>query len=182
MTTMLVKYARAPLFVGFSLMLLAGCDRGTNADLPASQVSGVNTLPEQAAIPLPDLQLVGFDERPVSLSSYKGQPIVLNLWATWCPPCRREMPVLEQAQQEFPEIAFVLINQGESAEQARAFLKSEDLALTDVLLDGDSEAMRAMRTGGLPTTFFFDGEGRMVDLHLGEITMADLEQKISQHF
>ncbi len=66
MTTMLVKYARAPLFVGFSLMLLAGCDRGTNADLPASQVSGVNTLPEQAAIPLPDLQLVGFDERPVS--------------------------------------------------------------------------------------------------------------------
>ncbi|MDR4127101.1 TlpA family protein disulfide reductase [Yanghanlia caeni] len=182
MKTMFVKSARAPLIAAFSLVLLAGCDRGADVDLPVSQVSSVNTLPEQAVVPLPDLQLVGFDERPVSLSSYKGQPIVLNLWATWCPPCRREMPVLEQAQQAFPEIEFVLINQGETAEQAKSFLKSEDLALTDVLLDADSEAMKAMRTGGLPTTFFFDGEGRMVDLHLGEITMADLEQKISQHF
>ena len=181
MMSMFVKYVRAPLFVGLSLMLLAGCDRGTNADQPLSQVSDFK-LPEQVAIPLPDLQLLGLDERPVSLSSYKGQPIVLNLWATWCPPCRREMPVLEQAQQAFPDIALVLINQGETAQQAKAFLKSEDLTLTDVLLDGDSEAMRAMRTGGLTTTFFFDKEGRMVDLHLGEITMDDLEQKISQHF
>ena len=182
MMPMFVKYVRAPLAVGFSLLLLAGCDPGADTSQPVSQMSGSGALPQQVAIPLPDLQLVGLDERPVSLGSYKGRPIVLNLWATWCPPCRREMPVLEQAQQAFPDIALVLINQGETAQQAKAFLKSEDLTLTDVLLDGDSEAMRAMRTGGLPTTFFFDKEGRMVDLHLGEITMDDLEQKISRHF
>src|SRR3546814_16411886 len=83
------------------------------------------------------------------------------------------MPVLEQAQTAFPDVAFVLINQGESAQQANMFLESEGLNLTDVLLDPSSEAMREMRAGGLPTTFFFDAQGRMVDLHLGEITMAD---------
>ena len=181
MIPMLLNYARALLFAALGL-LLVGCDSETAADRPVSETSITDKLPEQAAIVLPNLQLVGLDGRPVSLSSYKEKPVVLNLWATWCPPCRREMPVLEQAQQAFPEIAFVLINQGESAEQAKAFLKTEGLVLSDVLLDGDSEAMRVMRTGGLPTTFFFNAEGRMVDVHLGEITMADLEQKISRVF
>jgi hypothetical protein len=75
-----------------------------------------------------------------------------------------------------------LINQGESAQQAKAFLHSEGLNLKDVLLDPSSKAMQEMRTGGLPTTFFFDAQGRMVDLHLGEITMSDLKDKISRHF
>jgi len=90
--------------------------------------------------------------------------------------------VLEQAQAAFPDVAFVLVNQGESAQQAQAFLESEGLALMDVLLDPSSETMQALRTGGLPTTFFFDAEGQLVDLHLGEITMADLKGKISNHF
>src|SRR3546814_7660724 len=102
-------------------------------------------MAQQAAPSLPDLQLVTLEERPAHLSSYMGTPVVLNLWATWCPPCRREMPVLEQAQTAFPDVAFVLINQGESAQQANMFLESEGLNLTDVLLDPSSEAMREMR-------------------------------------
>lgn len=92
------------------------------------------------------------------------------------------MPVLEQAQTAFPDVAFVLVNQGEDAQQAMSFLESEGLKLTDVLLDPASEAMRTLKTGGLPTTFFFDEKGQMVDLHLGEITMTDLERKISHLF
>src|SRR3546814_7917792 len=86
-------------------------------------------MAQQAAPSLPDLQLVTLEERPAHLSSYMGTPVVLNLWATWCPPCRREMPVLEQAQTAFPDVAFVLINQGESAQQANMFLESEGLNL-----------------------------------------------------
>lgn len=111
-----------------------------------------------------------------------ARPIVLNLWATWCPPCRREMPVFEKAQTEFPDIAFVLVNQGESAQQALAYLKTEGLDLTDVLLDPASEAMRSMNSRGLPTTLFFDAKGRLVDPHLGEITMPSPKDKVLRSF
>lgn len=165
------------------LLLTAGCNPADNADKTASgQALDSAGLPQQMVQPLPDLQLATLDERAISLREYVGQPIVLNLWATWCPPCRREMPVLEQAQNEFPDVAFVLVNQGESVQQTLAFLESEGLDLTHVLLDQASDTMRTLRTGGLPTTFFFDAQGQLVDLHLGEITMADLQGMIAQHF
>src|SRR3546814_13565477 len=123
-------------------------------------------MAQQAAPSLPDLQLVTLEERPAHLSSYMGTPVVLNLWATWCPPCRREMPVLEQAQTAFPDVAFVLINQGESAQQANMLLESEGLNLTDVLLDSSSEDMREMSVGDMHTTFCFDYQGGKGGLHI----------------
>lgn len=136
----------------------------------------------RSAPPMPDVQLMTLDGRPLSLASYSGRPVVLNLWASWCPPCRREMPAFEQAQSQFPDVAFVLVNQGETAQQARNFLESEGLNLHHVLLDPSSEAMRALRSRGLPTTLFFDAQGRQVDSHLGEITMPSLKDKIGRRF
>ena len=144
--------------------------------------NSVLSLMLRSAEPLPDLQLAALDERPVSLNAYAGRPVVLNLWASWCPPCRREMPVFEQAQKEFPDVAFVMVNQGESAEQAQAFLERESLSLADVLLDPSSQAMQAVRSHGLPTTLFYDAQGRLVDSHLGEITMPSLKDKILSRF
>ncbi|MFA7680064.1 MAG: TlpA disulfide reductase family protein [Pigmentiphaga sp.] len=135
----------------------------------------------RTAAPLPDVQVLTLDERPLSLSAaYAGRPVVLNLWASWCPPCRREMPVFERAQHAFPGIAFAMVNQGESAQQAIDFLKSEGLNLTDVLLDPASRTMQAVQSRGLPTTLFFDAEGRLVEAHFGEITMASLTDKVSR--
>lgn len=159
--------------------VLAGVMAGVVAWVVAG---GVLDLMQGSAPPLPDLQLATLDQSPISLSEYAGRPVVLNLWASWCPPCRREMPVFEQAQTEFSDAAFVMINQGESAEQAQAFLESENLTLTDVLLDPSSSAMQAMRSRGLPTTLFFDAQGRLVDSHLGEITMPSLKDKMSRRF
>src|SRR5690606_29129202 len=110
------------------------------------------------------------------------RPVVLNLWASWCPPCRRETPAFEQAQSEFPDVAFVLVNQGQTARQAQDFLESEGLNLKDVLLDPSSQAMQAVQSRGLPTTLFFDAQGRQVDSHLGEITMPSLKDKILRRF
>lgn len=180
---MFARPLRLSFIAAISLLLLTACNQADNSENSlAIQALETDKMAQQAAPSLPDLQLMTLEERPARLSSYMGTPVVLNLWATWCPPCRREMPVLEQAQAAFPDVAFVLVNQGESAQQAIDFLDSEGLNLTDVLLDPDSEAMQVMRTGGLPTTFFFDAQGRMVDLHLGEITMDDLEDTISRHF
>lgn len=144
--------------------------------------NGLVELMYRSAPPLPDLPLTTLDARPVSLGAYAGRPVVLNLWASWCPPCRREMPVFESAQSEFPDVAIVLINQGESALQARTFLDDEGLSLTDVLLDPSSSAMQALKSRGLPTTLFFDAEGRLVDAHLGEMTMPSLKDKVSRRF
>ncbi|MFT0546221.1 TlpA family protein disulfide reductase [Allopusillimonas ginsengisoli] len=180
---MFAQPLRLSFIAAVSLLLMAGCKPADNSkSSAATKILEIDQMAQPAAPSLPDLQVLTLEERPAQLSSYVGMPVVLNLWATWCPPCRREMPVLEQAQTAFPDVAFVLVNQGESAQVAKEFLEVEGLNLTDVLLDPDSKTMHEMRTGGLPTTFFVDARGRMVDLHLGEITMADLEGKISSHF
>lgn len=169
--TRAVQALRRPVLAGVAAGLLAWFAAG-----------GVLALLQRSAPPLPALTLATLDERPVVLNSYAGRPVVLNLWASWCPPCRREMPVFEQAQAQYPGIAFVMVNQGESAQQARAFLESERLQLKDVLLDPASQTMQAVASRGLPTTLFFDEQGRLVDTHLGELTMASLKHTVSRRF
>ncbi|MCV2217275.1 prolipoprotein diacylglyceryl transferase family protein [Thauera sp. Sel9] len=143
---------------------------------------GMLTLLHQSGPPLADVQVSTLDARPLGLSAYAGRPVVLNLWASWCPPCRREMPVFAQAQQDFPQVAFVMLNQGESAQQALAFLQGEQLRLKDVLLDPSSQAMQVFGSRGLPTTLFFDEQGRLVDTHMGELTTASLRSTLMRRF
>ncbi len=162
---------RRPVLVGMMVGVLGWFAAG-----------GVLDLLQRSAPPLPDLQLATLDGQPIGLDSYAGRPVVLNLWASWCPPCRREMPVFEQAQAQYPHIAFVMVNQGESAQQARAFLARERLAFNDVLLDHSSETLRAMGSRGLPTTLFFDAHGRLVGTHMGELTMAGLKNMVARRF
>ena len=69
------------------------------------------------------------------LAGFIGTPTVLNLWATWCPPCRREMPVLQQAQGANPDVNFVFINQGEKADDIQGFIDRQGLTLRNVLVD-----------------------------------------------
>lgn len=144
-------------------------------------VSGVVGLLQHSS-PLPDVELTTLDERPIRLTSYVGRPVVVNFWATWCPPCRREMPVFEQAQAAFPEVTIVMVNQGESRQRARAFLASESLTLNNVLLDPFSRTMQATGARALPTTLFFDAQGQLVDSHMGELTMASFKGRMSRYF
>ncbi len=128
----------------------------------------------QRGVALPELQLGTLDGRALSTRDFAGRPLVLNLWATWCPPCRREMPVLTVAGAAHPEVAFLLVNQGEDAASVRAWLAAQGLDASDVLLDPGSTAMQASGSRVLPTTLFFDAGGRMVDSHVGELTAARL--------
>jgi len=92
------------------------------------------------------------------------------------------MPVFEQAQVAFPEIAFVMVNQGEQAPAIRSYLEREGLTLDHVLRDPASDTMRVMGARGLPTTLFFDSEGRLVDMHMGELTMASLKNTLARRY
>ncbi len=114
----------------------------------------------------------------LSLDSFQGKPTVVNLWATWCPPCRREMPAFEQAQKNFPQINFVFLNQGESAELVQTYLQNYQLELHNVLLDSKGEAGSQFSRGMLPTTIFFDAQGRLVDIRLGELSYPSLLQRL----
>lgn len=143
--------------------------------------SAVLETTQRQAAPLPDLDLLSLTGQSTALHSLKGKPIVLNLWASWCPPCRREMPAFEQAQKKFPDAAFVMINQGESPEQVVRFLQAQGLDLSYVLLDPSSSAMKTLGTRALPSTYFFDAQGQLAYAHLGELTLGAISSILSSH-
>ena len=128
--------------------------------------------------PMPELRFTTLDGRTVMLPAFAGKPTVVNLWATWCPPCRREMPMLRDAQAARPDVHFVFVNQGESAEQVAAWLARERLALRNVLLDPKRLASATFKQQGYPTTLFFDAGGRRVSVRLGELSRATLDERL----
>ena len=123
---------------------------------------------------LPQLTLAGLDGRPVRLAAFAGKPVVINLWASWCPPCRREMPALGKAQKESPGVHVVFVNQGEDAATVQAYLTAEGLPLKNVVLDPGGQLASTAGVPGLPTTLFFDAGGSLVDKRMGELSPATL--------
>ncbi|MET0983231.1 MAG: TlpA disulfide reductase family protein [Telluria sp.] len=127
--------------------------------------------------PLPDLALRRLDGSVLPLRG-GGKPVVVNLWATWCPPCRREMPALGAAQAANPDVAFVFVNQGEDPAVVQRYLDDERIALRDVTLDPARAVARATQAVGYPTTLFYDAQGRLVARHMGELSRAQLNEQL----
>lgn len=128
---------------------------------------------------IPQLALLSTDGATVPLSSFEGRPTVVNLWATWCPPCRREMPVLQRAQAARPDVHFVFLNQGESPQKVVDYLARSGLQLRNVLLDLHGDAGGRLGHRALPTTLFFDASGRLVDTRVGELSDASLAERLA---
>lgn len=127
---------------------------------------------------LPDITLRNAAGETVQLTDYQGGPLVINLWATWCPPCRREMPVLENAQQQRPDLTFLFVNQGESMQSVSTFLATQGLSLSNILFDGGGRLGQAVGSMALPTTLFYNAEGRLLASHLGELSDASLARAL----
>lgn len=129
---------------------------------------------------LPQFSGVALDAQTISLPTLQGKPVVVNLWATWCPPCRREMPALMAAQKAHPEIRFVWVNQGEKPEVVLRYIQQIGMSPSDVLLDGDGSLSRMVQQRALPTTLFFNAQGKQVAVRSGELSTATLTQHIEQ--
>lgn len=176
----------ALIFTGFLMWRRANIRRALGAAVAAGMITwgfttGAIALINQQTQGLPEVALTDLNEQPVSLADIaRGQPVVVNLWATWCPPCIREMPVLEEAQQRYPGINFVFANQGEHPETIRRFLNEQNLHLDHVLSDRPGSFGRVVGSHGLPTTLFYNAEGNLVDTHMGELSRASLARGLER--
>jgi len=181
------------LAVGCGVTLWIGLHNATlRKPLAAAMLAGVSVLGVGSFVidrldsaklaygKLPELPLTSLQGKAVVLSSFAGRPTVLNLWASWCPPCRHEMPMLRAAQANHPDINFVFVNQGESAPQVRRYLAEQDLALSNLLLDPQRQAATALGQIAFPTTYLFDAAGRLTDVRVGELSAGTLAERLAR--
>lgn len=178
---------RTPTFWSrlFLLALIVG-----GAWLWASRVATVErseaveaALPPQPrkGFPAPDFEGTTLDGEVVRLRDLRGHAVVLNFWATWCGPCRFEMPAIEHIAQTHAQdgLVVLLINQGESPDAIRAFL--EEMGVTQpVVLDEGEIGVKRYRVRGLPTTVFIHPDGMIEDVVVGgPMSEAFLEEKVN---
>lgn len=139
---------------------------------------GIQTvLPQQNQYP--DLQFQNLQQQQVPLQHWVSKPTVINLWASWCPPCHREMPVLHQAQQDYPDIHFVMLNQGETPDTVQDYLRQYRFNFQHVLFDPQGDMATQMNMYGLPSTLFFNAQGQLAHRHMGELTQPMLRRYIN---
>ena len=148
----------------------------------------INRVPGEAAVPgalppapaighpAPDFQLTSTNGETFDLAALRGTPVVLNFWATWCPPCKAELPELQAASERLAgQVAIVGVNQAEDPERVRAFV--DEMGLTfEMPLDERAGVSQAYRVRSLPTTFFIDRTGVIRKMQIGPVTEATLAQ------
>ena len=171
--------------------LLAGCGTGATSAVEANPRSAevapaappCEELPEDAAPPgpdaLPPLKFSCLGPGPdVSLDRLTGRPTLVNLWATWCAPCREEMPLLQDAYASHGhQIRFLGVDIQDDAEAASWFLTDLDVGYPHVV-DPDGELLRELGMRGLPVTLALDEDGQVVGRSVGQLTPLELEDLI----
>lgn len=160
------KQHKLCLIAGFWLMACIAGWQGLMLWQPLSSSDTVQTLP--------DIQLPTLQSEALNLTALK-EPVIINLWASWCGPCRREMPALVAFAEDHPDIRLLLVNAGESAITVEAFLRESDLLIPEhlVILDPNQALMRHFNAPGLPVTLAFR-DGVLIDSHIGELNHARL--------
>jgi len=119
-------------------------------------------------IQAPDFTLKDLDGNQVNLRDFRGKVVFLNFWATWCPPCRLEMPTMERLHVELNDQGLVIlaVNYREGPEEIQAFLKQHDLTFT-ALVDEKAEVFELYKAWSLPTTYLINKKGEIVGRVIG---------------
>jgi thiol-disulfide isomerase/thioredoxin len=143
---------------------------GAMADVAALREGDMKKLAIHAeAVTLPEVGLVTADDTPASLADYHGRWVVLNFWATWCAPCRHEMPALDRLQAAMPDLAVVPVATGRNAvEGIQRFYDEAGVTHLPILRDPKSDLARPMGVLGLPITVILNPEGQEVARLIGD--------------
>lgn len=159
--------------------MLGGCDRQSAQDAqPQASASGVPAGVidrSHRGSQLPEFVLTDASGKELRLSSLKGKPLLINLWATWCRPCITELPMLDRLAKEKAEILRVLtVSQDmQQLEKVAPFLADRGLASLEPWLDPKNDLSFHYGTGTLPTTIYYDAQGREVWRFVGERDWTD---------
>jgi len=130
----------------------------------------------------PDFQLQNLDGQTVSLGNLQGKPVLINFWATWCPPCRSEMPYIQEVYEEWVNRGLVVLalNIGESSSKVEEFMQNHNLSFI-VLLDTKQDIAQRYNITGIPTTFFIDKDGIIQDKIIGAFqNKTQIENRLSK--
>ena len=135
---------------------------------------------QEEKIPAPDFVMLDIDGNEINFSEFKGKPVVINFWATWCGPCKREMPFFDEAYKEFgDEIEFIMLNvpEGDTIEGAKEFSKENGYTFP-LYFDADFSGARIYGITSFPTTVFIDKEGNVSAGYIGALNRDTIFQNL----
>jgi peroxiredoxin len=139
--------------------------------------AGQSAMPKEGS-PAPDFTVQTVEGEPVKLSDFRGRPIMLNFWATWCGPCTAEMKNIESVFQKHTDEEFVIlgVNQGEGSTTVKGYAELWKLTFR-LVRDQEGEASRLYQVRALPTTIFIDAQGNIHEIHIGGPMSAEFIEK-----
>jgi peroxiredoxin len=153
------------------LLLLAAFVLGACGPPPAARLGS----------PAPDFTLQTVDGDPLRLSDLKGKAVFMNFWATWCTPCREEMPAMQELYDEHRNRGLVILAVNMEEDQARVRLWVEQGGFTyTFVLDSDGEQVKRYNVKAAPTSYFIGRDGVIRDLKLGAISRAEMQAKVEK--
>lgn len=152
--------------------VLTNTSKKTSADLI------VERGPVSIGSPAPIFRLMGLDDNSVKLDEYKGKVVILNFWATWCSPCKEEMPILnEYGAQHSDSVVIIGVAVMDSVESIRSFIQQSGVSYS-ILIDETGVVGSAYHVVGYPTTYFIDTEGMIRGKYVGTLSPRVLQQNL----
>ena len=188
MTMTMTRFLTSFMAMAMAVVVLAGCSTAgpVSPHAVAPQISG-KLLPSLPASPAemepvvelgryaPDFTLTSLAGDSVTLSDLRGKTVILNFWASWCAPCRREMPLLEATYEAYAgdDLVVLAVNLGEEQRRVEGF--AEDMAVTFPVFSDEATSVGTLyRVRGVPTTYFVDRDGVLRQRFVGELTSGML--------
>ncbi|MFZ5918725.1 MAG: TlpA family protein disulfide reductase [Chloroflexota bacterium] len=154
----------------------------TPVPTPPPDASGQNAglaIRPQKGYRAPDFTLTDLDGNPISLSDFRTKIVLINFWATWCPPCRAELPAIEAAYRAADDLVVLAVNFQEPPEDVRSFVASQELTFP-VLLDDSGSVALTYRSRALPVSYFVDAQGIITAVHVGQMSQEMVNQYLAQ--
>lgn len=154
-------------------------------EIPAARLNErgavVTTPAPRENHPAPDFTLLDLAGAPVRLSDLRGQVVLINVWATWCPPCRAEMPMIQAAYTQYHEEGFTVlaVNQREEPRTVAAYMTQSELTFP-ALLDRDGTVISAYQASVLPSSFFIDKAGVVRAVYRGPMSRSVIAGTVEQ--
>lgn len=164
-----------------ALLLMAGLGWITLSRVPAGAAAHSQRPPSpQVGFAAPDFSLETLDGETMSLSDLRGQAVLVNFWATWCPPCRQEMPAIQQLYEQYRDQDFTVLAVDLQESEAQVVAFTGQMGLTfPILIDPGGQVFSQYGVRALPSTFFVDPNGVIQEIALGgPLAPAYLESQV----